>query len=147
MYRQTICLAILIAPILLAHSQESDVSVFQGVSVVPMDGREHPENGQRTGQGHSIGWFEGDVLVVDTTLLQNHPWGNGDGLPSGGQKRVVERYSLSDDGTRITIEAIAEDPEYLAEAVSTVYEWGYTPDVAFIPDTGCDPEVSRYHLQ
>jgi hypothetical protein len=121
--------------------------LYEVERVIYMDGRGHPENGQRTGQGHSIGWFEGNVLVVDTTLLQDHPWGNGDGLPSGGQKRVVERYSLSDDGTRITIEAIVKDPEYLAEAVSTVYEWGYTPDVAFIPDTGCDPDVSRYHLQ
>ena len=121
--------------------------LYEVERVVYMDGRGHPDNGERTNQGHSIGWFEGKVLVVDTTLLENHPWGNGTGVPSGAQKHVVERFMLSDDGTRIVIDAIVEDPEFLAAPVSTRYEWIFTPDVAFIPDTGCDPEVSRYHLQ
>jgi len=121
--------------------------LYEVERIIYLDGRGHPENGERSSQGHSIGWFEDDVLVIDTTLLANHPWGNGDGLPSGARKHVVERLTLSADGTRILINAVVDDPEYLAEPVSSVYEWGYTPEVAFIPDTGCDPEVSRYHLQ
>jgi len=121
--------------------------LFEIERTIYMDGRGHPDDGGRTLQGHSIGWFEDDVLVVDTTLLEDHAWGNGDGLPSGAQKHVVERFTLSEDGTRINIEAIVEDPEYLAAPVSSIYEWGYTPEVAFILDAGCDPEVSRYHLQ
>ena len=31
-----------------------------------LDGRDHPDDGERTNHGHSIGHWEGDVLVVDT---------------------------------------------------------------------------------
>ncbi len=36
---------------------------------VYMDGRGHPENGERSNQGHSIGFWEEEILVVDTTLF------------------------------------------------------------------------------
>ena len=135
----------------LLHRQGDIVTIrpqlYEVERIVYMDGRGHPEDGERTNQGHSIGWFEGDVLVVDTTLLEDHPSGNGTGVPSGARKHVVERFALSDDGTRIIVDALTEDPEYHAEPFSTRYEWAYTPDVAFIPDTVCDPEVARFYLQ
>jgi hypothetical protein len=40
--------------------------------VIYLDGREHPADGPRTNQGHSIGRWEDDVLVVDTTLFADH---------------------------------------------------------------------------
>lgn len=89
-----------------------------------MDGRGHPVNGERTNQGHSIGRWEGDVLVVDTRNFADHrstlP---GSGLPSGAQKHVVERYILNDDGTGISIEIFLEDPEFLAEPFTYTLEW------------------------
>lgn len=89
---------------------------FDMERIVWMDGRQHPENGERTNQGHSIGWWEDDVLVVDTRLLADHRAGNGmGGVPSGAQKHVVERFSLSDDRTRAIVDVVIEDPEYLAE--------------------------------
>ena len=96
-----------------------------------MDGRRHPENGQRTNQGHSIGWWEDDVLVVDTTLFEDHRApirGPNEGVPSGAQRHVVERYTLSEDGTRVLIEFSVEDPEYLAEPFTGTLEWVYAPE-------------------
>jgi len=88
------------------------------------DGRDHPENTERTNQGHSIGTWDGNVLVVDTTLFAEHrstlP---GTGLPSGPQKHVVERYALSEDGTEIRIDFMLEDPEFLAEPFTGTLEW------------------------
>ncbi len=89
-----------------------------------LDGREHPENGERTNQGHSIGRWDGDTLVVDTRLFaDSRSTLPGTGLPSGAQKHVVERYALSDDGTRISIDILLEDPEYLAEPFEYTLEW------------------------
>ena len=89
-----------------------------------MDGREHPQNGERTNQGHSIGRWEDGVLVVDTRNFADHrstlP---GSGLPSGAQKHVVERYVLHEDGRGISIEIFLEDPEYLAEPFTHTLEW------------------------
>ncbi len=57
-----------------------------------LDGREHPTDYLPTGVGHSIGRWEGDQLVVDTTLLEEwllKPW------PRGEQTHVVERLYLT----------------------------------------------------
>lgn len=68
---------------------------------VYMDGRGHPENGERSNQGHSIRFWEEEILVVDTTLFADYRSGNLDGIPSGTGKHVVERYSLSPDRTQL----------------------------------------------
>ena len=94
---------------------------------VYMDGRGHPETGERTIQGHSIGRWEDDVLVVDTMLLADFGSGNGEGVPSGSQKHVVERYSLSEDGTRAIVDIFVEDPEFLAEPFTGRTELVYVP--------------------
>ena len=101
---------------------------FDMSRTVYMDGRDHPENGERTNQGHSVGWWEGDTLVVDTTLLSPHRAGNSSGgVPSGAQKHVVERFSLSNDGTRAIVDVFVEDPEFLAEPFEGQTEMVYSP--------------------
>ncbi len=101
---------------------------FDMSRTVYMDGRDHPENGERTNQGHSVGWWEGDTLVVDTTLLSPHRAGNSSGgVPSGEQKHVVERFSLSDDGTRAIVDVFVEDPEFLTEPFEGQTEMVYSP--------------------
>ncbi len=115
---------------------------------VYMDGRGHPENGARTNQGHSIGRWEDDVLVVDTTHFEDHLIGNNplityiQAIPSGAQKHVVERYQLSEDGTRLMIDFVVEDPEYLAEPFTAHMEWDYAPALELMR-FGCDPEEAR----
>jgi hypothetical protein len=89
--------------------------MFDSIRTVYMDGRDHPENGERSNEGHSIGLWEDDVLVVDTALFTDNRVGNGEGVPSGSQKHLVERYSLSEDGTRAIVDVFLKDPEFLAE--------------------------------
>jgi len=113
--------------------------MFDVTRVVHMDGRSHPENGERTIQGHSIGWWEDDVLVVDTALFADFPSGNGEGVPSGAQKHVVERYSLSEDGTRAIVDILVEDPEFLAEPFRGRTELAYVPQLQLYR-YGCVPQ-------
>jgi hypothetical protein len=57
-----------------------------------LDGRSHPEDFLPTGVGHSLGTWEGDTLVIDTTLLEEwqlRPW------PRTEQTRIVERVRLT----------------------------------------------------
>jgi len=59
---------------------------------VYLDGRAHPEDFLSTGVGHSVGAWDGDTLVVDTTLLsewQLRPW------PRTEQTHIVERVHLT----------------------------------------------------
>lgn len=91
------------------------------------DQRAHPEGLEPTNQGHSIGRWEDDVLVVDTIGLAAHRDGNGGGVASSTARHVVERFYLSDDGERAIVEVLVEDPEYLAEPFTGRTEMTYVP--------------------
>lgn len=113
--------------------------------IVYLDGRGHPENAEPTSRGHSVGHWDSDVLVVETTQFAPHRSGNGRGIPSGARKRLTERYRLNEDGTRLVVDYILEDPEYLTEPLVDMFGWQYAPHMALIP-FNCDLEVARRYL-
>ena len=141
----------------LGHPHVNDIEVFEDRVVITaetesepriiyLDGRGHPENPEPSWRGHSIGHWEGDVLVVETVHFAPHRSGNGRGLPSGAQKRLTERYRLSGDGTRLFIDYVLEDPEHLTEPLADTFGWTYSPHMQLIPYS-CDREVARRYLE
>ena len=103
------------------------------------DGREHPADGEYTLQGHSIGWWEGDTLVVDTRHFEENPSGNGrGGTPSSRQKHLAERYSLTEDRMRAGVDFVLQDPVYLAEPFEGRVEMIYSPHLELV-DYNCIP--------
>jgi hypothetical protein len=101
---------------------------FDEERIVYMDGRPHPDISERFQTGHSIGRLEENVLIVDTRNFEDHRSPYQTGVPSGGQKHVVERYELSEDGTRILLDFLLEDPEYFVAPMTHNRELIYTPD-------------------
>jgi hypothetical protein len=61
--------------------------------IVYMDGRSHPKNLVPSYYGHSIGWWEGDTLVVDTIGFNEKFWLDRRGLPHTDQMHTVERFT------------------------------------------------------
>ena len=122
-----------------------DVDWMTSRRVVYTDGRAHPENGEPSLQGHSIGHWEGETLVVDTAQYAEHTEGITIGFPSGLGKHTVERFSLADDGRHMDYEVMLEDPEYLAEPLSYSAQLEYRPD---LEPTGlaCDLETAQRYL-
>jgi hypothetical protein len=107
-----------------------------------MDGREHPQDGERTIQGHSIGRWEGATLVVDTQLFADSRLGHGPGVPSGSRKHTIERFERSADGTELGVEIYVEDPEFVTEPYSVSVTWTYAPERQ-MDSFGCDEENAR----
>lgn len=107
--------------------------------------KEHPEDIEPSRVGHSIGWFEGDTLVVDTIGFVHDPWGNYRGIDSSEQKHVVERYTLDEDGFGMHMQLTQYDPEYLDGPA--VMEWNYRKqkdyDFAYVD---CTLDSARRHL-
>jgi hypothetical protein len=97
-----------------------------------------------THQGHSIGRWDGDALVVDTTHFADHRSGNARGIPSGSQKHLVERFELNQDRLTMTYSYVLEDPEHLSEPVNGALQSTHRTDVEFVP-IPCDPDnAGRY---
>ena len=99
------------------------------------------EGAEVTPQGHSIGWWEGDVLVVDTTHFADNRSGSARGIRSGAQKHLVERFSLDPDGASLTYRFELEDPEFLAAPVTGELQSAYRPDLDFRP-VPCDVDTA-----
>jgi hypothetical protein len=57
-----------------------------------MDGRTHPKDLEPSYVGHSIGWWDGDTLVVDTIGFNDGTWIGRRGLPHTDQARTLERF-------------------------------------------------------
>ena len=109
--------------------------------VVHMDVSSH--NGAPvTHQGHSIGSWQGETLVVDTAHFSDHRSGHARGVPSGRQKHLVERFQLDPGGTSLTYRFELRDPEYLALPVMGEVQYAYRPDLEFAP-VDCDLENAR----
>lgn len=115
---------------------------FDAERTIYVDGRDHPENGERTNLGHSIGQWEGDTLVVDSRLFAEHRSSNGTGVPSGPDKHVIERFFLSEDGTRMIVDVELTDPDYLVGTFVGSKELFYAPQFELFR-YDCDPELSR----
>jgi len=58
-----------------------------------MDGRSHPADFAPTYYGHSIGWWDGDTLVVDTTGFNERFWLDRRGLPHTSKLHTIERFT------------------------------------------------------
>ena len=83
---------------------------------VHMNMKTHPANIKPTRAGHSIGRWEKDVLIVETTgFLPGIVTGQ---TPHGEKMKVVERFSLDPKTFRLTRQYTAEDPEYFKGQIS-----------------------------
>ncbi len=60
---------------------------------VYMDGRSHPDNLTPTNYGHSIGWWDGDTLVIDTVGFNEDFWFERRGLPHTEALHMMERLT------------------------------------------------------
>lgn len=119
-------------------TQEADRVIFEyeeyaGRRVVYLDGRPPPSDAP-TNLGHSVGRYEGDTLVVETTgLLENYtsPIGN----PLSAATTTVETYRRADDpniGAALEMQMVISDPTYLSGPWTVGWKKYYSPGYEFI---------------
>jgi hypothetical protein len=92
-------------PALIVVIHESDTP---GLRQIFMDGRSHPVDWNPTWQGHSIGRWEQDTLLVDTIGFNDKTWLSLSGIPHTEKLHVVERFRRPDYG-HIEVELTMED--------------------------------------
>ena len=89
--------------------------------VIPTDGRPHIPQNIRLWQGDSVGHWEGNTLVVDTTNFTNLSNYRG----SSENLHLVERFTRTADDT-LTYQFTVEDPTTWAKPWSAEIPWTRT---------------------
>ncbi len=93
-------------PTLLVMLFEDDIPSHRQVF---LDGRGHPKDPNPSWMGHSIGRWEGDVLVIDTVGFNDRSWLDPQGHPHTEKMHVTERLRRPDLG-HLEIEFTIDDP-------------------------------------
>jgi hypothetical protein len=114
--------------------------------VIFLDGRSHPPATQTSLLGHSVGRWEGDTLVVETTNFAEHPNGLSNSLPSSSQKKLTERFTLTPDKKGLAYSGVVEDPVYLMRPVEWSGTWQYRPNMPHSNEK-CNVGVARKFLE
>lgn len=114
---------------------------FDEVRTIYMDGRAHPPASELFHEGHSVGHWEDDALIIDTTNFTPHRSPYQNGVPSGTQKHVLEQYQLVDDGSHIRVSFTLEDPENIVGSMSHTRDLRYAPQSDMSP-FNCDLEAT-----
>jgi hypothetical protein len=97
---------------------------YHGFKIVPTDGRKHRDDVAPSYRGDSVGRWEGDTLVVETTNFNGQNWVSDHGNVSfySDALRVVERYRRL-DANRLEVSTTVEDPKLLTR------QWTLTPEI------------------
>jgi hypothetical protein len=89
-------------PMQIVETPKEVIELFEYDHIVRriyIDGRKHPASFKPSYNGHSIGHWEGDTLVVDTIGLNGKNWVDRVGHPESAQMHILERIRRVDDKT------------------------------------------------
>lgn len=107
---------------------EIQYGLYASTRTIHLDQDSHPADITPSNTGHSIGHWEGNTLVVDTTGFKEGvlapPTRNSD------QMHVVERFTIDTDEWKLTRDYTVTDPVYLAEPLQGT-DIVYLSDVPF----------------
>lgn len=84
--------------------------------IIYTDGRK-PDPDATGWMGRSIGHWEGDTLVVETTGVNEEAWLDGEGTPVSPRQKITERFTLADGGKTLEVVLKVDDPEVFLQPV------------------------------
>ena len=122
------------------------VSEFMNsLRIIYMDGRQHsdPDLVVRSFNGESIGRWEKDTLVVDTTHFVDHHHWIDSGIPATDALHIVERMRLIDGGRTLEIEYAMSDPKSWEGEWKMTKRWNRVDD-RDIAEVSCLPDLNDH---
>jgi hypothetical protein len=110
-----------------------------------MDGRKHNEDIEATWMGDSLGKWEGDTLVVETTGLNDKSWVDRLGHPHSDQMRVTEKMKKT-AADNLQIEVTIEDAKAYKQPFSVTFNMRGMPKWE-IAEQNCVDNVNLENLE
>ncbi|HTQ99069.1 MAG TPA: DUF6152 family protein [Candidatus Acidoferrum sp.] len=111
-----------------------------------MDGRTAPADYPGRPMGFSVGHWEGNELVIETTHLAAG-WLDGSGLPlkGGPNSKIVERYTFADD--RLSMERVMTiTDDYYTKPLVRHRASARDDDLKIVEHDSCDPTTYYWDL-
>jgi hypothetical protein len=110
---------------------------WEAARTVYLDGRKPPATLAPSRLGYSVGHWDGETLVVETTgVAANITWWSA---RHSEQLRVVERFTRSDEDNTLRLTATIEDAWSLREPLIVKKIWRWAPDQKITPYDSCEP--------
>lgn len=103
---------------------------------------EHPRGYPLSFMGHSVGTWDGDTLVVDTTRLRGNNWLDTAGHQLSDAMHIVERFRRVNQET-LVIDFLFDDPKVYTKPFAGQRTWKLRPDYKMIEDILCDDPFNK----
>ncbi|MFP6827919.1 MAG: DUF6152 family protein [Gammaproteobacteria bacterium] len=94
-----------------------NVEYFGLARTIHFDDAEDPATQPLSPLGYSVGRWEGNTLVVETSRI-NYPYFNSGGAPQSEEVFVVERFALSEDQSQLDVSMAITDSVTFTEPAS-----------------------------
>lgn len=117
-----------------------------GIRQIFTDGRPLPNNDPDPWWfGYSIGHWEGDALVVETTGFRDRSWIDEQGTPISSSAKLTERFRRLNYGT-LEIEIAVDDPKTFTRPWAFKVQQRLMPDTELIEFVCAENNTSVQHL-
>jgi hypothetical protein len=118
----------------------------QGLRQIFTDGRPLPPKGsQPWWYGYSVGKWDGDTLVVETTGFRDDGWLDVNGSPLTEEGKLIERYRRTSFGS-LEIVVTVDDPKAYTKPFTVRVNQRLMPDTDLIEFICGENEKSDVHL-
>jgi hypothetical protein len=95
---------------------------FDTVRTIHIGDATAPERQPATHLGYSVGKWDGKTLVIETTRI-SWPYFDARGTPQSDAVHVVERYTASDDQSRLHLQMTVTDPATFSRPAIIELDW------------------------
>jgi hypothetical protein len=125
------------------------VMLYQGTTnsvhrTIFTDGRPLPVDPNPTWMGYSVGRWDGDALVVETSGFNDHGWLDIEGHPHTEALKITERFRRRDFG-HMDLTITIDDPKTFTRAFSLEMPQHLMPDTDLI-ESVCENDTTRPHM-
>lgn len=109
------------------------IEEYDLVRFISMNGEPPAPSAPPTILGDSSGYWEGDTLVVRTMNI-DWPYSFGQaGIPQSDAVELVERFTVSDDGSRLDYEITSIDPATYTQPLTLRKSYFWVPGLEILP--------------
>jgi hypothetical protein len=134
-------------PFMVVQARDSIEFIFEeyhGRWSISLDQQRMPLPTQKQYMGRSVGYWDGNTLVVETTDFKQSIWLDVDGTPLSADGKLIQRIRKVNDGGHVPFLEIATtiiDPHYYTNPWTIVRSFGWIPHQAVFAEYNCEEQV------